>query len=85
MVKHSKSLIDELAAEQCDFLKKILNKPKNVELLYRASENGYTASNFHSKCDKIPNTLVLVRTEFGKTIGGFTQYNWNAVSNSYVT
>lgn len=84
IVKHSKSLIDELAAEQSDFLKKLLNKPKNVQLLYRGSENGFTAATFHQKCDNIPNTLVLVRTEFGKTIGGFTQYTWNAVGNSLV-
>ncbi len=25
-----------------------------------------------------------MRTEFGKTIGGFSQYAWDAVSNSYL-
>ncbi len=36
------------------------------------------------KCDNISNTLVLVKTQFGKIIGGFTHYTWNAVHNSYV-
>ncbi len=83
MVRHSKYLSDELASEQISFLRQILNNPKQIQLLYRGSENGFSASNFHQKCDNIPNTLVIVRTEFGKTIGGFTQYAWNAASNNY--
>lgn len=58
-----------------------LNNPKKCDLLYRGSENGFSASTFHQKCDNIPNTLTIVRTEFGKTIAGFTQYTWNSVGS----
>ena len=47
-----------------------------IEKLFKASENGFRAAAFHEKCDNISDTLVLVRTEFGKTIGGFTHYPW---------
>ena len=52
------------------------------KLLYRASENGYQVATFHAKCDNIPNTLVIARTEFGNIIGGFTQLPWN-MSHAY--
>lgn len=55
-----------------------LDKPKRLELLYRASENDFSAAVFHQKCDKISNTLTIARTEFGKTIAGFTHYTWNS-------
>ncbi len=84
IVNHSSSLLSELVKEQNDFLKKSLNYPKDLLLLFRASENNYLSAAFHQKCDNIPNTLTLVRTEFGKTIAGFTKYTWNSV-NAYVS
>ena len=62
--------------EQLKFLKEILNCPVRVEKLFRASEHGFMAAAFHEKCNNINDTLILVRTEFGKTIGGFTHYPW---------
>jgi len=52
-----------------------------MELLYRASENRFSASKFHRKCDSIPNTIVLVETEYGKKIGGFTPLMWDGTKN----
>ena len=45
-------------------------------LLYRASIDGDLASDFHSKCDKANNTLVLVKTKKGLRFGGFTSETW---------
>lgn len=53
-----------------------LKGPKKLRLLYRASDYGFSAACFHGKCDNIENTLTVVRTEFGKTIAGFTKYPW---------
>lgn len=66
------------------FLLQALGKPKSLNLLFRGSRDGFTAAEFHKKCDNIINTLVLVRTEYGKTIAGFTESPWNAVANNYV-
>jgi hypothetical protein len=46
------------------------------ELLYRASENGFSVSKFHEKCNGHKNTLTLVYTEFDKIIGGYTPLPW---------
>ena len=57
-------------------------KVQRVEILFRASEHGFSAKAFHEKCDNQEDTLVLVRTEFGKTIGGYTHYPWRSVNNT---
>ncbi len=51
-------------------------KVTGAEMLYRASENEFLSSKFHEKCDNIPHTVVIVETEFGKVIGGFTSFVW---------
>ena len=46
-----------------------------IKKLFKASEHNFRAVAFHKKCNNISDTLVLVRTEFGKIIGGFTHYS----------
>ena len=62
-------------------LKKKINK---YTLLFRASRDGYSASNFHSKCDGKSNTVTLVETTTGRRFGGFTDAQWDQ-SSSYKT
>ena len=61
-------------------LKKISSETEKMNitlyLLYRASIDGDLASDFHSKCDKARNTLVLVKTKKGLRFGGFTSETW---------
>ena len=70
--------------EYIGYAKKMLNNPKKMELLYRGSENNFSAAVFHTKCNNINDTFTLVRTEFGKIIGGYSNYRWNQVNNTYV-
>ena len=65
----------------CKFIEKELNYPKELVLLYRASENNFSAATFHKKCGDRPNTLTIVKTEFGKTVAAFTPYAWHSVPN----
>lgn len=56
------------------------NLKKNIKkftLLFRASKDGFSASNFHSKCDGKNNTVTLVETLNGKRFGGFTNNAWD--------
>jgi hypothetical protein len=46
-------------------------------LLYRASEHGFTAENFHSKCDKQAKTLTIIKTTNDHIFGGYTEQLWN--------
>ena len=43
-------------------------------MLYRASEHNFRATAFHQKCDDQEDTLVFIRIEYGKTIGGYTHH-----------
>ena len=52
-------------------------KPVKFNLLYRASENDFAVSKFWQKCDKIPDTVTLVKTKANKIIGGYTPLCWD--------
>ena len=64
------------------FIEKEIEKQlkKNVisyDLLYKASRDGDKSENFHSKCDNINNTLVIIKTTNLNIFGGFTTQTWN--------
>ena len=66
-------------------IKKKQNKTiKKLTLLFRASRDGYSYSNFHSKCDGKVNTLILVKTTNSRRFGGYTECQWDQ-SGSYKT
>jgi hypothetical protein len=57
--------LNEIKSTILDFdaLKKLYNLcgiKKPLNLLYRASVDGFGAAAFHNKCDHIPNTLTVV-------------------------
>ena len=47
-------------------------------LLYRASDYNFSLSEFHRKCDGKGKTLVLLRTDADKIIGGYTPVEWGS-------
>jgi len=59
-------------------LKDINPKIKGISfyLVYRATEDGDKASDFHKKCDKIGPNIVIIKTIKGNIFGGFTFRNW---------
>ena len=63
---------------------KLKKNIKKFKLLFRASNDGFSASNFHSKCDGKSNTVTLVETLNGKRFGGFANNAWDQ-SSSYKT
>ena len=63
-------------------IKKKQNKTiKKFTLLFRASRDGYSSSNFHSKCDGKVNTLILVETTNRRRFGGYTECQWDQSGN----
>ena len=50
---------------------------QNWSLVYRASQDGFEASQFHSKCDDKPNTLIIVKSVNGNIFGGYTKQSWS--------
>ncbi len=55
---------------------------KKWNLIYRASKDGFGAKDFHSKCDKQPNTLIIIKSENGNIFGGYTEQDWTP--NNYL-
>ena len=58
-------------------IKKVIGKINEIKLIYRATRDGSSINEFHSCCDFIPNTLMLVQTTDGYKFGGFTSTGWN--------
>ena len=64
-------------------IKSRLNKEvKELKKLYQATIDGDGAINFHSRCDNIPNTLVLIKSAGNRRFGGFTTAQWSSPSSS---
>ena len=60
-------------------IKERLNKDaKELKKLYQATVDGFKPETFHSKCDGIPNTLVLLKSEGNRRFGGFTPSQWTS-------
>ena len=63
-------------------IKSRLNKEvKELKKLYQATIDGDGAINFHSKCNGIPNTLVLIKSAGNRRFGGFTTVQWSSPSD----
>ena len=66
--------------KELDMIIKKINKENKkiiINLLYKASADGDTASAFHEKCDDANNTIVLVETKDGMRFGGYTTCSWS--------
>ena len=64
-------------------IKSRLNKEvKELKKLYQATIDGDGAINFHSRCDNIPNTLVLIKSAGNRRFGGFTTAQWSSPTSA---
>jgi len=57
-------------------LTQMLNYPTDAKLIYRATRDGFNSSSFHSKCDRISNTVTIIKTTSNSVFGGFTSAAW---------
>jgi hypothetical protein len=55
-------------------------KAKKATLLYRGSQDGFMARDFHSRCDNLSDTLTVVKSTSGHKFGGYTNQKWNNTS-----
>ena len=59
----------------------MLTKQYKIELIYRGSEDGFAASDFHKKCDEKGTTLIIIKSEHQKIFGAFTDIPWKSTSD----
>ena len=65
-------------------IKSRLNKEvKELKKLYQATIDGDGPINFHSRCDNIPNTLVIIKSAGNRRFGGFTSIPWSSSGGEY--
>lgn len=77
---NEKSVI--IKENEFDFIKKAMNyrfnkEIKEIKKIYQATIDGDLAINFHSKCDGVPNTLVIIKSAGNRRFGGFTSLTWD--------
>ena len=60
-------------------LKNLIQFPNETTftLIYQASKDGFGLKDFHSKCDNIPNTLMIIQTTDSFILGGFSKSSWS--------
>jgi hypothetical protein len=51
-----------------------------TELLYRGSEDGWSASTFHSKVDDKGAVICIIRSSNGNIFGGYTKIGFDSSS-----
>ena len=60
-------------------IKSRMNKEiKGIKKLYQATTDCESAVNFHEKCDNIPNTLVVIKSNENRRFGGFSSEVWES-------
>ena len=68
--------------KEIDFIKSAIKSRMNKEVkkikkLYQATIDGDKLIYFHSKCDNIPNTLIVIKSPVNRKFGGFTTQTWD--------
>lgn len=58
---------------------------KKFQLIYKASTDGFQATDFHRMCDNRGSTLTVIRSLDGYMFGGYTPVSWDSASNAYKT
>jgi hypothetical protein len=54
---------------------------KGFSLLWRGSRDGFSAKEFHDRCDGHANTLTVILDTEGNIFGGFTPVEWDSHSD----
>ena len=68
-------IINEL--KHLELLDKWFEHKLNYKLLYRATEEQYSASIFHQKVDSYKNTIIFIKDINNFIYGGFTTKTWD--------
>jgi len=61
-----------------------IGNPSNLNLLYSATgDGGFSAKEFHDKCDNKGPTVVVVKSTEGYVFGGYAAHSWDS-SGKYI-
>lgn len=74
----SKIIINELPVTLEALLKEVHMNLQKWGLCYRGSRDGFSAKEFHEKCDEIQDTMTIVKTTSGRIFGGYSRAAWSS-------
>ncbi len=57
----------------CEF-----DRDQEWDLIYRASDDGFSSKNFHSNCDNKASTLTVIKTTKKEIFGGYIERAWES-------
>ncbi|RHZ65626.1 hypothetical protein Glove_313g61 [Diversispora epigaea] len=61
------------------------NNPYEFELLVRGSRDGFDVKTIYNLCDKVVNTVIVLKVEgTGEILGGYNPREWDNNSNQFV-
>lgn len=60
-----------------DDLDSLKNLRVGYKLIYRATEHGENAEDFHERCDDFEGSLTIIKTKEGNIFGGYTSLSWD--------
>ena len=67
------SQIFSIKGLQCELVQLCeFSQSQEWKLLCRASRDGFWAKNCYSKCDRMENTLTIIKSKSGDVLGGYT-------------
>jgi hypothetical protein len=53
-------------------------------LIYKGSRDGFFASSFHTACDRVGTTLIIVKTSMNYIFGGCTLASWDYLARDSI-
>ncbi|CDW83874.1 UNKNOWN [Stylonychia lemnae] len=62
---------------------KLLPITGQTKLLYKATNDGFLAANFHQKCDNQGKTISFILSDQGQVFGGYTSLSWASNNTQY--
>ena len=57
-----------------------VNASIKISLLYRATEYGWRADNFHNHCNGKGATITIIKSDAQRVFGGFTMVSWSSMN-----
>jgi hypothetical protein len=83
ILKDSKIINDNI--EEKETIRRWINPEVSFQtkLLYRLSRDGASIFNFHSKCDYVAPTLLLIEAHDRNKFGGYTTASWDMFGSIY--
>nr|XP_022296595.1 interferon-induced protein 44-like [Crassostrea virginica] len=72
-----------LQAEELAAIKQMIGGNVRLNLLYKISRDGCSASTFHTKCDCKGPTITVIYNSKNTVYGGYTSQNWLGTGAEY--